>query len=162
MERAIKARRHRPMFMVDLAVPRDIEPEVGELDDVFLYTVDDLAEHRARPASTSASPPWQQAEAIIETQVGKFLHWMRIARHGAARSARCASQGESARRANSSARMRMLARGDDPRPVLEALSHGLTNKLLHAPTQALHEAAGDDRNELAGAVDRLFRIRQRP
>jgi glutamyl-tRNA reductase len=71
-------------------------------------------------------------------------------------------QGETARRGELDRALRMLSRGDDPKSVLEALSHGLTNKLLHAPTRALHEAAGDDRGDLAAAIDRLYRIRQRP
>jgi len=75
VERAIKARRHRPMFMVDLAVPRDIESEVGELDDVFLYTVDDLAQVVASGIE-SRQAAVIQAEAIIDTQVDSFLHWM--------------------------------------------------------------------------------------
>src|SRR2546425_3090444 len=75
VERALRARRRRPIFMVDLAVPRDIEPEAGELDDVFLYTVDDLAQMVSdnRDARRSAV---EQAEVIIETQVGQFMHWM--------------------------------------------------------------------------------------
>src|SRR5207244_3044616 len=75
VERALRARRRRPMFMVDLAVPRDIEPEVGELDDVFLYTVDDLAEIVSLNLDARRSAV-DQAEAIIESQVGQFMHWM--------------------------------------------------------------------------------------
>src|SRR5881394_3039565 len=75
VERALRARRHRPIFMVDLAVPRDIEQEVAELDDVFLYTVDDLAEMVSANLDARRSAV-EQAEAIIETQVGQFMHWM--------------------------------------------------------------------------------------
>ena len=160
MERVIRARRHQPVFMVDLAVPRDIEPEVGRMDDVYLYTVDDLAE-LVRTGLDERQSAVQQAEAIIDAQVGNFLHWME-SRDLVPLIRGLRDQGESARRAELDRAMRMLSRGDDPRAVLEALSHGLTNKLLHAPTRALHEAAGDGQNDLAGAVDRIFRIRQRP
>jgi glutamyl-tRNA reductase len=75
VERAIKARRHRPMFMVDLAVPRDIEPEVARLDDAFLYTVDDLAQV-VRTGVEHRQAAVAQAEAIIETRVQSFMHWI--------------------------------------------------------------------------------------
>jgi glutamyl-tRNA reductase len=157
VERALRARRRRPMFMVDLAVPRDIEPEAAELDDVFLYTVDDLAqivsENRdARRAGV------EQAEVIIETQVGQFMHWMQ-ARESVPLIRALREQAEQARRHELERALRLLARGDDAASVLDALSQGLTNKLLHAPTQALNETAGDERRLLADTVARLFRIK---
>ncbi len=156
-ERALKARRHLPMFMVDLAVPRDIEPEVGELDDVFLYTIDDLqgivqGNLDARQSAVA------QAEAIIDTQVGQFMHWMQV-RESVPLIRALRDQAEDARRNEVERALRLLARGDDPKQVLEALSQGLTNKLMHAPTQALNEATGDERRTLAGTLARLFRIR---
>jgi glutamyl-tRNA reductase len=156
VERALKRRRRRPMFMVDLAVPRDIEPEVGELDDVFLYTLDDLrdlvaANMDARRAALA------QAEAIIETQVGQFMHWMR-AREAVPLIRRLREQAEHARRQELERALRRMARGDDPRQVLEALSHGLTNKLMHPPTQALNDATEEERRTLAGTLARLFRL----
>src|SRR3954466_9093147 len=122
VERALRSRRHRPMFMVDLAVPRDIEPEVAELDDVFLYTVDDLsgivsANLDARRSSV------EQAEAIIDTQVGQFMHWMR-SRENVPLIRALRDQAEAARRAEVERALRMLERGEDPAAVLEALSQG--------------------------------------
>jgi glutamyl-tRNA reductase len=157
VERALRARRRRPIFMVDLAVPRDIEQEAGELDDVFLYTVDDLAQivSANRDARRSAV---EQAEAIIETQVGQFMHWM-AARESVPLIRALREQGEHARREELERALRHLRRGDDPSSVLEALSHGLTNKLLHAPTQALNEVAGDERRALADIIARLFRVK---
>jgi glutamyl-tRNA reductase len=157
VERALRARRRRPMFMVDLAVPRDIEPEVAELDDVFLYTVDDLAQivSENRDARRAAV---EQAEAIIETQVGQFMHWMQ-ARESVPLIRALRELGEQARRHELEHALRLLARGDDAASVLEALSQGLTNKLLHAPTQALNETAGDERRALVDTVARLFRIK---
>jgi glutamyl-tRNA reductase len=157
VERALRARRRRPIFMVDLAVPRDIEQEAGELDDVFLYTVDDLAQIVSdnRDARRSAV---EQAEAIIETQVGQFMHWMQ-ARESVPLIRALREQGEQARREELERALRHLRRGDDPAAVLEALSQGLTNKLLHAPTQALNETAGEERRALADTIARLFRIK---
>ena len=157
VERALRARRRRPMFMVDLAVPRDIEPEAGELDDVFLYTVDDLAQivSESRGARRSAVV---QAEAIIETQVGQFMHWMQV-RESVPLIRALREQGEQARRRELERALRLLQRGDDPASVLEALSQALTNKLLLPPTQALNETAGEERRALAETLARLFRIK---
>jgi glutamyl-tRNA reductase len=154
VERALRARRRRPMFMVDLAVPRDIEPEVAELDDVFLYTVDDLSEIVSANLDARRSAV-DQAEVIIDTQVGRFMHWMqqrenvpliRALREGA----------EAARRDEVARALKLLRRGEDPAQVLEQLSQALTNKLMHAPTQALGESAGEERRALAEALARLF------
>jgi glutamyl-tRNA reductase len=157
MERVVKARRHSPVFMVDLAVPRDIEPEVAELDDVYLYTVDDLAEI-VRAGLDERASHVSQAEAIIDAQVGSFLHWM-DSRELVPTIRALRETAEESRRHEVERALRMLQRGDDPRQVLEALSRGLTNKLLHAPTQALHEAGEPDRGPLRDLVSRLFNLR---
>jgi glutamyl-tRNA reductase len=136
VERALRVRRRRPMFMVDLAVPRDIEPEVAELDDVFLYTVDDLAQIVADNLDSRRSAV-DQAEAIIETQVGQFMHWMQ-SRETVPLIRALREQADQARRQELERAIRLLRRGDDPALVLEAFSQGLTNKLMHAPTQALN------------------------
>lgn len=156
VERAIRARRHRPMFMVDLAVPRDIEPEAGLMDDVFLYSIDDLAE-LVREGVDARQSAVAQAEAIIETQVDSFLHWMQL-RERVPLIRQLRESGEVARRAELERALRALARGDDPKAVLETLSHGLTNKLLHAPTQALHDA-GNDGEALGELIARLYHLR---
>jgi glutamyl-tRNA reductase len=158
IERALRARRRRPMFMVDLAVPRDIEREVGELDDVFLYTIDDLAEIVSANLDARRSAV-VQAEAIIETQVGQFMHWME-ARASVPLIRALRDQAEEARRHELERALKLLQRGDDPKQVLEALSQGLANKLMHAPTQALNDAAGEERRELSDIVTRLFRVKR--
>jgi len=135
VERALRARRRRPMFMVDLAVPRDIEPEVAELDDVFLYTVDDLAGIVAANLDARRSSV-DQAEAIIDTQVGQFMHWLKT-REVVPLILQLREQAEEARREELDRALRALSRGEDPAAVLDALSQRLTNKLLHTPTQAL-------------------------
>ena len=137
VERALRARRRRPMFMVDLAVPRDIEPEAAELDDVFLYTVDDLAGIVSTNLDARRSA-LEQAEAIIDTQVGQFMQWMRL-REGVPLIRALRDEADAARRLELERALKALARGDDPAKVVEALSQTLTNKLLHGPTQTLAE-----------------------
>jgi glutamyl-tRNA reductase len=153
MERVIRTRRHRPMFMVDLAVPRDIEPEVSDMDDIFLYTVDDLAE-LVREGVDARQSAVAQAEAIIETQVGSFMHWMRT-RENVPLIRALRDSAEDARRAELDRALKALARGDDPKAVLEALSHGLTGKLMHGPTQALNQ---DDDEAIKAVVARLYHL----
>jgi glutamyl-tRNA reductase len=155
MERTIRARRHRPIFIIDLAVPRDIEPEVAAMDDVFLYTVDDLAAV-VREGIDSRQAAVAQAEAIIESQVGSFLHWMK-ARESVPLIRQLRDTAEAARRHEVERALRQLARGDDPREVLEALSQGLTNKLLHAPTQALNLTEGNEES-VRQLIARLYQL----
>jgi glutamyl-tRNA reductase len=156
VERALRARRRRPIFMVDLGVPRDIEQEAGELDDVFLYTVDDLAGIVSANLDERRSAV-DQAEAIIETQVGQFMHWME-SRSSVPLIRSLRERAEEARRHELERARRLLARGEDPAKVLDALSHGLANKLMHAPTQALNEASADERPALAEILARLYRV----
>jgi len=158
MERTVRARRHRPIFMIDLAVPRDIEPEVAAMDDVFLYTVDDLAAV-VREGIDSRQAAVAQAEAIIESQVGSFLHWMK-ARESVPLIRQLRETAEAARRHEVERALRQLARGDDPRAVLEALSQGLTNKLLHAPTQALNQTEGNE-EFLRQLIARVYQLGER-
>src|SRR5882672_10434824 len=156
VERALRARRRRPMFMVDLAVPRDIEPEAGELDDVFLYTVDDLGQivNANLDARRSALA---QAEAIIDTQVGQFMHWMQV-RQNVPLIRALRGRADEARREELERALRALGRGEEPAKVLESLSQGLVNKLMHAPTQALNETAGEEQRALAETLARLYRL----
>ena len=167
VERTIRTRRHRPMFMVDLAVPRDIEPEVADMDDVFLYSIDDLAD-LVKEGLDARQSAVAQAEAIIETQVGSFLHWMRT-RENVPLIRTLRETAETARQAEMERALRMLARGDDPKAVLEALSHGITNKLMHGPTQVLsqgqeagesHDAgrSGDDDARLRALLARIYHL----
>lgn len=156
IESALKARKHRPILMFDLAVPRDIEGEVGALDDVFLYTVDDLGTI-AREGMGVRQNAVSQAEVIIENQVTDFMHWLgnrelvptiRALRDAAERS----------RRHELERALRRLGHGDEPQLVLEQLSRALTNKFLHPPTHALNYASEDDREQLAAMLRRLYQI----
>jgi glutamyl-tRNA reductase len=156
VERALKARKHRPMFMVDLAVPRDVEAEVGELNDIFLYTVDDLGQvvqagHDARHSKV------EQAEAIVSANVYEFMHWLDT-RKAVPTLRALRDHAERLRRHEMDKAHKRLVKGDDPQTVLEALSQGLMNKLLHDPSHALNQAEGDERDELQQLVARLYNL----
>ncbi|MGQ0656470.1 MAG: glutamyl-tRNA reductase [Betaproteobacteria bacterium] len=157
VERAQRARPPRPLFLGARAVPRDIEPEAGELDDVFLYTLDDLAGIVAANLDERRSA-LEQAEVIIDAQVGQFMHWMQ-ARENVPLIRALREQAEEARRHEVERALRLLQKGESPAAALEALSQGLTNKLLHGPTQALNEAPADEGRALAQTLTRLFRLR---
>lgn len=158
VERAIKQRRHKPMFMVDLAVPRDIEAEIGRLDDVFLHTIDDLGA-TVQTGAELRQGAVAQAEAIIETRVQSFMHWIDN-RSVVPVILNLHESTEQMRLIELERARRMLARGDSTEAVLEALSKGLTAKFLHGPQQALHQAQGDERARLAVLLPQLFRTRR--
>jgi glutamyl-tRNA reductase len=154
VERALKARRHRPMFMVDLAVPRDIEPEVARLDDVYLYTVDDLSA-LVQSAGEKRQSAVAQAELIIDTGVQSFVRWLGQ-RSSVPLIQAVQAQADNWREIEIARARRQLARGEDIEAVLEALSRGLTQKLLHGAYAELHAADPARREQLAGTVSRLF------
>ena len=154
VERALKARKHRPMFMVDLAVPRDIEPEVARLSDVFLYTVDDLSA-LVQSAGAKRQAAVQQAEAIVDAGVQSFAHWLdqRTAVPLIQALNRQADEWGAVELARA---RRALARGEAPDQVLQALARGLTGKMLHGALAELNAADSQDRLQLADTVSRLF------
>ncbi|RQO62521.1 glutamyl-tRNA reductase [Paucibacter sp. KBW04] len=154
VERALKARKHRPMFMVDLAVPRDIEPEVAQLDDVYLYTVDELA-NLVQTAGEKRQAAVQQAEAIIETGVQSFVHWLGQ-RHTVPLIQALNAQAEGWREHEINRARKLLAKGADVEEVLDALSRGLTQKMLHGALAELHASEGEQRVQMAQTVSRLF------
>jgi len=154
VESALKKRRHRPMFMVDLAVPRDIEAEVAGLDDVYLYTLDHLATV-VQEGISSRTEAVAEAEKIIERRVGEFRDW--LSQRGtvpAIQSLR--GKAEQYRQVELARAQKLLAKGEDPAKVLEAFSQGLTNKFLHHPMQALNRAEEHERAALAKALDKLY------
>ncbi|AMP07172.1 glutamyl-tRNA reductase [Collimonas pratensis] len=158
VERAVKARRHKPMFMLDLAVPRDIENEIGRLDDIFLYTVDDLGSI-VQTGMENRQAAVAQAEAIIETRVQSFMHWVDN-RVVVPVIQDLQESSEAMRRLELERARKMLAKGEDIEVVLEALSKGLTAKFMHGPQQALHNAQGDERARLAALLPQLFRTKR--
>ncbi len=157
IESALRVRKHRPFLIIDLAVPRDVEAEVGRLDDVFLYTVDDLGKVAREGLDVRASAV-VQAEAIIETQVDDFMQWLDN-RELVPTIRALRDDAERARRREVERAMRRLDRGGDAQHVLEQLSHALTNKLLHAPTHALSHANDEDRDHLVAMLRRLYKLK---
>ena len=152
---ALRQRRHRPMLLLDLAVPRDIAPEVADLQDVFLYGVDDL-ERVIEDNRRSRREAADAAEGIVELQVARYLETLHAsAHHGPLRQLR--AHGEAARDASLARARQLLAAGHPPEAVLEQLAHTLTNRLLHAPTVALRDAAANGETDIVRAVERLFR-----
>jgi glutamyl-tRNA reductase len=154
VERALKQRRRRPMFMVDLAVPRDIEPEVARLDDVYLYTVDDLST-LVQSAGEKRQAAVQQAEAIIETGVQGFVHWL-DERATVPLIQQLQSQADAWRAAELARARKLIAKGEPVEAVLEAMSRGLMQKALHGALAELHASDGAQRDETARVVSRLF------
>ena len=160
LERVVKARRHSPVFIVDLAVPRDVEPEAAELDDVFLYSVDDLS-NIVKDNLSIRKEAVTQAEEMIATQAQSFLRWLEgrtvvptiTALHG---------HHEQLRAAELERALRMLKGGSAPEQVMEALARGLTNKFLHAPTHALNTAGDAERAELTALFQKIYQLPDPP
>lgn len=159
VERALKARKHRPMFMVDLAVPRDIEPEVKALEDVYLYTVDDLA-HVVQTGHANRQAAVAQAEAIIDAGVQSFVHWM-DQRHAVPLIQQLNRQTDEWRAAEIARARKLLARGEDVDAVLEALSRGLTQKMLHGAMAELRAGDAESRQRASQAVEHFFLRKER-
>lgn len=154
VESALKARKHRPVFMVDIAVPRDIEPEVGDLEDVFLYTVDDLNEiidENLRSRETAAA----KADTMINARVAEWQHERRE-RSAGELIRRHRRQAEALRQAAEAHALAQLDRGDDPHEVIKRLSNQLTNKLLHGTTARLRIASGANRQDIMSAAEALL------
>jgi glutamyl-tRNA reductase len=159
MERALKARRHRPVLMIDLAVPRDVEAEVSNLADVFLYSVDDLGTivQEGRDQRQGAV---SKAEAIIDAGVTDFMQWLGT-REAVPMIRALRDQAERNRRHEVERALRRLNQGESAADVLEQFSRSLTNKLLHPPTHALHHAQESDREQLVKLLERMYLIRGR-
>jgi len=161
VERALKKRRHRPIFMVDLAVPRDIEPEVKALGDVYLYTVDDLATV-VQTAQANRQAAVEQAEAIIDAGVQSFMHWMELRSPAGTEGGvvplirQLNAQADEWRALEIARAKKLLAKGEDVDAVLEALSRGLTQKMLHGTLAELRAGDADARAQTAQTVSRLF------
>ena len=157
IESALRTRKRRPILIIDLAVPRDVEAEVEKLDDVFLYTVDDLG-RLAREGLDMRQAAVAQAEAIIETQVGDFMQWLDN-RQLVPTIRALRDDAEQVRRHELERALQRLAHGDDAAAVIDQLSHALTNKFLHAPTHALNHASEEDREQLVTVLRRLHQLK---
>ena len=152
--RAIKARKRRPMLMVDLAVLRDIEAEIASLPDVYLYTIDDLA-LIVQAGGDKRLAAVGQAETIIESGVQDFVRWLDT-RETVPLIQALQTQAEAWRAAELQRARKLLAKGDDIEAVLEALSRGLTQKMLHGPMAGLQGTEGEERVALTNTLSKLF------
>ena len=157
VERALRLRLNMPMFLLDLAVPRDIEAEVGELGDAYLYTVDDMMGivQNGKEARQKAAA---EAEAMVEKKVGEFVRQQQ-SRQSVPLIRALRDEGERARRQVLENAMKQLAKGASAEEVLERLSIQLTNKLLHSPTQTLNKA-GSENSNLVDAVAQIYQLDQ--
>ncbi|MGL6040420.1 MAG: glutamyl-tRNA reductase, partial [Deefgea sp.] len=156
VERALKSRRHRPIFMVDLAVPRDVESEVAELSDVYLFTVDDLAEV-VRQGVESRSLEVESAEAIISERLHDFNTW--LAGRALVPTIRdLRDHSDRISRTEVARAQKRLSAGDEPSLVLEQMAQQMQNKFLHAPLAALNSSAPDEQEALINLVRRLYRL----
>lgn len=156
VESALKARKHQPIFMVDIAVPRDIETEVGKLDDIYLYTVDDL-ETVIEENKQSRMMAAEEAAEIIEQQTHNFLEWLKsLDAVSLIQSYR--TQAEDARDEVLERAIRQVENGKNPQEALQFLAHTLTNRLLHTPCAKMREACSNGHSELLDAADKLFAI----
>ena len=159
VERALKKRKRRPMFMVDLAVPRDIEPEVKRLGDVYLYTVDDLA-GVVQTAQASRQAAVAEAEAIVDAGVQSFMHWV-DQRNSVPLIQQLNAQADAWRAGELARARKALAKGEDVDAVLEALSKGLTQKMLHGAFAELHGADASSRQRASHAIEHFFLRKER-
>ncbi len=157
VESALKKRKHRPMLLVDIAVPRDIESQVSELEDVFLYTVDDLQEI-IQEGLRSRQEAAQQAEEIIDTQVTHFMNWLRSL--GAVDTIRdYRKSAEQIRDEVLQQAVRQLQAGKQADMVIAELARQLTNKLVHTPCARMKQAGYDGQAELLDAARELFSLK---
>jgi glutamyl-tRNA reductase len=157
VESAIKTRRHRPIFMVDLAVPRDIEAEVADLDDVFLYTVDDLAQVVSE-GMVNRQEAALNAELIVQSRVELFMEWLKK-REAVPTIKALREHIETMRQTELEKALKLIRRGESPEKALEQLSNALTNKFLHAPSHALHHSYGDEHARLEQILRHLYQIK---
>lgn len=157
IESAIRLRKHKPMFLVDLAVPRDIESEVQQLSDVFLYTIDDLQQVVVDNIKNREEAA-QQADEIIETQVDHFLDWLKTEQHTRLildyRKQAEGMRDDVLEKAN-----RLLQNGADTNEVITFIANTLTNKLIHKPTTQIRDAAANQRTDLLRAAQQILDIK---
>lgn len=156
LEAAVRQRRHRPIFIVDIAVPRDIEPEAGDLPDVYLYTIDDLTEiieENVKQRRAAAD----EAELLVEDGANHYLRERR-AHHSQAVLKRFRDRAGAIAEQELSRALKDLRNGSDPEAVVKAMSRGLTNKLIHTPTTAIRDAAADGRADLLDYLKTLYKL----
>lgn len=156
VESAIKQRRHKPIFMVDIAVPRDIEVEVGKLDDVYLYSVDDLKD-MVQENLRNRQEATKQAEKIIDSQAREFMYWLdSLDAVSTIRALR--GQAENIQNEVTQSALQKLQQGGNPESILQEAARNLTNKLMHSPSANLRNASAEKRDELLKAAEELYNL----
>lgn len=156
VERALKLRKHRPIFMVDIAVPRDIEPQVSELDDVYLYTVDDLRQVIDENVKSREGAA-REAEHLVESGAAEFMFQVR-ALSATSTLKQFRSQVEQTRDIEVEKALRVIRNGGDPEAALKGLARGLTNKIIHSPTVQVRKATAEGRIEVTDWLRELFEL----
>lgn len=154
VERALKKRRNRPMFMVDLAVPRDIEPEVKSLRDVYLYTVDDLSQV-VQTGQASRQAAVAEAEVIIDAGVQSFVNWL-DQRSDVPLIQQLNLQAETWRAGELQKAHKLLAKGESVEAVLDSMSKNLAHKMLHGAMSELHSDDPQARQQARSAIEHFF------
>ena len=156
VESAIKQRRHKPIFMVDIAMPRDIEVEVGKLDDVYLYSVDDLKD-MVQENLRNRQEATKRAEKIIDSQAREFMYWLNsLNAVSTIRALR--GQAEKIQNEVMQSALQKLQQGGDPESILQEAARNLTNKLIHSPSANLRNASAEKRDELLKAAEELYNL----
>lgn len=156
LEAAIKQRRHKPMFIVDIAVPRDVEPEAAELADIYLYTIDDLTEiidENVKQRREAA----EEAESLVDDGANYYLRERR-AHHSQNLLTKFRDQANAIQHSELEKALRDIRKGQDPEAVLASFSRGLTNKLIHTPTAAIRNATADGRVDLLEYLKTLYQL----
>lgn len=151
---AVRERRRKPIFMLDLAVPRDVEPTVGELEDIYLYTVDDL-QGVIQENLSSRRQAALLADSMIDARIDEFYAWL-DSRSAADTIRELRREAENRGEEVLAKAQRMLAAGKTPEEVMAFVTHTLTNKLIHEPTAALRHARGEEQRELLDSIRRLY------
>jgi glutamyl-tRNA reductase len=159
VESAIKIRKHKPMFMVDIAVPRDIEVEVGDMDDIYLYSVDDLKD-MVQENLKNRQEAAKQAEKIIDTQAQEFMDWLSsLDAVSTIRALR--GQAEQIQEDVIQKGLSKLRNGADPETILLETARNLTKKLIHVPSSKLRNASAQNRDDLLQAAEELYSLKER-
>ncbi|MDP9140767.1 MAG: glutamyl-tRNA reductase, partial [Pseudomonadota bacterium] len=154
MQRATQARRRKPVFMIDLAVPRDIDPKIGDVEDIYLYSIDDLRDVIAQNLKRREDAA-RQAEVLVSNQAAEFSRWLE-SRDAAATIHSIRAHARQSRDEVLEKARRRIANGEPIEDVLSFVADTLSNKILHAPSQALRRADAVEQALLLNAARRLF------
>src|SRR5699024_11042481 len=156
LKSALRQRRRKPIYILDLAVPRDVEPAAAKLQDIYLYTVDDL-EGVIQENRRSRQVAAEQADAMLDMRIDEYIDWLE-ARRAAGTIAAMRAQAYDMRDHMLERAKNDIARGRPAEEVLEQLGHALTNKLLHAPSAALRNTRGQQQSTLLDSARELYRL----